>query len=69
MTSITVAEVVTRGFMMALFYDHVQNKMIEVYELNDKFYAIDQAEVKIFYNLDKANEYAEKLAGPDSKMV
>jgi hypothetical protein len=63
MTTITAAEIVTRGFIMGLSYDHTNNRMIEVYELNDQYYVVDQASIKYFKTLDEANKYAEEAAG------
>lgn len=55
-------EVITRGFIAGLFYDHKRNRSIEIYEYHNKYYVVTTGMVVPFDSLDKASEYGESLA-------
>ena len=55
-------EVITRGFIAGLFYDHKLHRCVEIYEYEQKFYVVSTGIVIPFDSLEKASEYGESLA-------
>jgi hypothetical protein len=55
-------EVITRGFIAGLFYDHKRHRCVEIYEYNQKFYVVSTGIVVPFDSLEKASKYGESLA-------
>lgn len=55
-------EVITRGFIAGLFYDHKRHRCVEIYEYEQKFYVLSTGIVIPFDSLEKASEYGESLA-------
>ena len=62
MTKATACEVITCGFIAALFYDHKRHRCVEIYEYNQKFYVVSAGIVIPFDSLEKASEFGESLA-------
>lgn len=55
-------EVITRGFIAGLFYDHKRHRCVEIYEHEQKFYVVSTGIVVPFDSLDEATKYGEALA-------